>query len=128
MLKIKYIVLFFLVLLSACGQKKISEQKLAGAIAEVYLTEMILQKEQIPLESEQAAIFYEQALKKHGITKAQYEATMRFYADKKPRELGAIFENASKHLELILKGIERDSIRSLYVEPQLAEPIDTLTQ
>ena len=114
--------------ISACGQKTLSEQKLSETIADVYLTESILKQKQIPLQSPEAAAYYEQTLEKHNVTQEQYEKSILYYANKKPKELGVIFENARKRLELIVTGIEQDSIRSLYVEPKPAKTADTLAQ
>ncbi len=116
------------VLISSCSEKVLSEKKLAEVIAEIYLTETILNKKNISLESPKAMAYYEQGLQKHGVTMAQYQKAISFYAEKKPDELNAIFGKAIERLESIRTGIEQDSIRSLYVEPKPAEIADTLAQ
>jgi hypothetical protein len=114
--------------LAACEPKVLPEEKLADVIAEIYLTEVTLQKENIPSDSPKAMALYEQALKKHGVTMTEYQKSILFYTDKKPDELNAVFEKAVKRLESIRTGIEQDSIRSLYVAPKPAETTDTLAQ
>jgi hypothetical protein len=90
-------------LLSSCGQKMLSEDKLSAVIADVCLTESILELDSLSLDSLQTAAYYEQVFAKHGTTRTQYEESLLFYSKEKTQELGSIFNKADSLLELIRK-------------------------
>ena len=98
-------------LLTECRQNKeqpmLADEKIARIMADLYVAEAATTGLSGYPKDSLTHVYYEQALKMHGITKEQYEKDIRILAKDVPR-MEAIME----HVQLLLEPEKKDAKKS----------------
>lgn len=95
------LLIFILVLMSACVSRPkgvLSDEKMAPVIADMELAEAYLQSEPIGRNDERKQALIDNILKKHGISKADFDSTMAWYG-RNVDDYYALCDLADKEIE-----------------------------
>ena len=107
--KIIILSFLFLGLLVSCGEKRIDvpdyvvqEENLVPLLVDIHLTDALLNKEKKPNTEkyEEAIKMYPSVLLKHGIDRAVFDSTIRFYV-KYPKEFALIYDEVLRELSIL---------------------------
>ncbi len=77
--------LFSLLLFTSCSEERIPKEDFQKVLKDIFLTDLIIQRDGQLSQMADSAIVYEPVLEKYGYTTGQFMATLNYYVDRPDR-------------------------------------------